>query len=129
MLYPHTIIVYKSRGRRDGDGNPIRWPGDEGIPVPAYMQLKDSSKDDVEAGDGGPSARTRVDAIAYISRFAGQLDPWCRITWDGAEFTPIGDPIDHRNLDGSVTFWKAELRRTGTVAPEEPEGGGYGVSA
>ncbi|ADD43878.1 hypothetical protein [Stackebrandtia nassauensis] len=117
MLYPHTPIVYPSEYRSDSDGNAVRWPSLEGVPVPANIQPHASAVTTVEAGKGGPSQQTRVEAVAYLSgTFCPALDAYAALDWDGWRWVMVGDPIDHQSPDGTLRMWRAEIRRDRALA-------------
>lgn len=111
MLFPHTPVVYPSQYRRDSDGNTVRWPGDEGEPVPAYVQPRESVPSGAGAAQGGPSQQGSVEAVAYLSRFCPAIDRFSALEWDGWRWAFVSDPLDQRNPDGSVRMWRAEIRR------------------
>jgi len=107
VLFPHTVYVYPSTARTDGDGNTVRWADldREPVPVPAFVQPRASTET-----DAGPGQRAAVEQTAYLSRFAPPLDPWCAIEYDGVVYEIDGWPSEHKALTGELRYSKVVMR-------------------
>ena len=83
---PHAVTIYPTVPVDDGYGGTM--PG-EGDPIEArvYVAPKSSGDPEEEAQEG--YANTLDYQVIARSLPAG---PWSRVTWDGVDFTVVGEP-------------------------------------
>lgn len=121
VLYPHTVTVYPGTVHTDADGNMVRSASEIGTEVAAFVQPRASADESAGPDRGGPSQRTRVDAVAYLPHDCPTLDTATRIHWGEQPYCVVGVPLDQQGIAagaGGLRYWRAELQRTGASPGE-----------
>ncbi len=105
MIFPHTVTVHPSVAGTDADGNPVRRPAADGVPVAAYLQPATVTEDHAQ-----PQTAT-AEFTAYLAGDCPPLDAWSALVSDGVRYELLGEAQRFDSPDRTITYWRARLRR------------------
>lgn len=101
----HTVTVYPTESRLDGDGNPVQRPTEKGVTAVATIQPL-SSTETAELG----VATGEVYRLRFV-RPGPDLEPGSQIDWLGRRWSVHGYPMRHTG-SGRTAHLTYHIRRS-----------------